>query len=447
MKHLPIIICLAMFANFAFAKTYYVKPGGSDQNTGTSWAAPLKTVTKAVEKAKYGDEVWVAAGTYKHGRPIAMKNGVSMYGGFAGTEKAKTARSGKNETVLSGENSYRIIHNNGAAGEMLNADTVLDGFTLAEGKNFAEGQPVHGGGAIFNSYASLLVSNCRFINNSSETCAGAVYNFESSPRFIGCEFVNNRSGSLGAAIYNENSSPAIDSCTFDGNVTNLDGKHGSAAAVYDKKSNTRITASTCEGGEELYDDKVYEPMGQTAHKQPTEEIPAPPDSSTAATGTPDANEVAGESGNINSGGTDGGDNLSISHLDVSNTAQGAADMSEMLLIGGSASNGGSAANGAIKTGDISVSCGGMTISCVCKPIGLVSGTVYTIRAAAVGENLKYQWYESFDGVEFLPAEGENLSSMKIAADDQFSGRVYYYCEIRGGQSKTATKTVILDFAN
>ena len=117
MKHLPIIICLAMFANFAFAKTYYVKPGGSDQNTGTSWAAPLKTVTKAVEKAKYGDEVWVAAGTYKHGRPIAMKNGVSMYGGFAGTEKAKTARSGKNETVLSGENSYRIIHNNGAAGE------------------------------------------------------------------------------------------------------------------------------------------------------------------------------------------------------------------------------------------------------------------------------------------------------------------------------------------
>lgn len=447
MKHLPILICLTMCANIAFAKTYYVKPGGSDQNTGTSWAAPLKTVTKAVEKAKYGDEVWVAAGTYKHGRPIAMKNGVSMYGGFAGTEKAKTARSGKNETVLSGENSYRIIHNNGAAGEMLNAGTVLDGFTLADGKNFAEGQPVHGGGAIFNSYASLLISNCRFENNTSETCAGAVYNFESSPRFANCEFVNNRSGSLGGAIYNENSSPAIDSCVFDGNVTNLDGIHGSMAAIYDKKSNTRITASTCEGGEELYDDKVYEPMAQTATEQPSDESPAASGNSTVATDTPAGNENTDENGNTNSGGADGGNNLSISHLDVDNTTQGATDMSEMLLMGGSASSGGSAANDALKVGDIVVSCGDMSVSCVCKPIGLVSGTVYTIRAAAVGENLKYQWYESFDGVEFLPAEGENLSSIKIAADGQFSGRVYYYCEIRGGESKTATKTVILDFAN
>ena len=53
-------------------------------------------------KATSGDEIWIAAGTYKptqliktskkNSRHFPLKNGVSIYGGFAGTEKNKEER-------------------------------------------------------------------------------------------------------------------------------------------------------------------------------------------------------------------------------------------------------------------------------------------------------------------------------------------------------------------
>ncbi|HMN59716.1 MAG TPA: hypothetical protein PJ988_05100 [Anaerolinea sp.] len=44
---------------------YYVRGnGGSDGNSGTSWAQAYKNLQKALAVAANGDEIWVAAGVY-----------------------------------------------------------------------------------------------------------------------------------------------------------------------------------------------------------------------------------------------------------------------------------------------------------------------------------------------------------------------------------------------
>ena len=59
---IPVVLC---FYTTAFSTTYYLSPGGSDANTGTSISAPFLTLAKAVSKAIVaGDSILVRSGTY-----------------------------------------------------------------------------------------------------------------------------------------------------------------------------------------------------------------------------------------------------------------------------------------------------------------------------------------------------------------------------------------------
>jgi len=59
-----ICLCMQLLCIHSFAATYYVKPGGNNNNTGTSAANAFQTLQRASDVAGAGDSVIVLAGTY-----------------------------------------------------------------------------------------------------------------------------------------------------------------------------------------------------------------------------------------------------------------------------------------------------------------------------------------------------------------------------------------------
>ena len=93
----------------------YVNEVASGANDGTTWAEAFSALQDALATAQPGDEIWVAQGIYRpdQGQAVTegdreasfrLKNGVALYGGFAGTELMREERDWEaNETVLSGD--------------------------------------------------------------------------------------------------------------------------------------------------------------------------------------------------------------------------------------------------------------------------------------------------------------------------------------------------------
>jgi cysteine-rich repeat protein len=128
------------------AKVIYVRQGASGAKNGTSWPNAYDNLQSALQFAVSGQEIWVAAGTYRPstsntGTPFAMRSGVALYGGFDGvTAGARTQRDFvAYETILSGDlsnndqpaflnradNSSTVV--SGSSG----SNPIVDGFTIA----------------------------------------------------------------------------------------------------------------------------------------------------------------------------------------------------------------------------------------------------------------------------------------------------------------------------
>ncbi|HOE64847.1 MAG TPA: DUF1565 domain-containing protein [Candidatus Sumerlaeota bacterium] len=115
----PVIAFWVIMSTSVFAARYYVKTTGSDSNSGESWDAALKTIVKATQTAKIGDEVWVAEGTYAESKTVDNPTSFVLYGGFAGTESQLSERNiSAHPTIIDGEDARQCVRNSG----------VLDGF-------------------------------------------------------------------------------------------------------------------------------------------------------------------------------------------------------------------------------------------------------------------------------------------------------------------------------
>ena len=101
-----------------------MKTDGDDASSGTAWETAFATLTKAAGTARNGDQVWAAWGTFQEGAELAIKEGVSFYGGFAGTEVLLDERDSETTpTIIEGKGNHRCVMNYG----------LIDGFHITKG--------------------------------------------------------------------------------------------------------------------------------------------------------------------------------------------------------------------------------------------------------------------------------------------------------------------------
>ncbi|HEY3266529.1 MAG TPA: chitobiase/beta-hexosaminidase C-terminal domain-containing protein [Armatimonadota bacterium] len=147
---LPLILLLSL-APLSRAAVLRVTKAGSATPDGQTWATAYGSVQATINAAAAGDEVWVAAGTYVEN--ITLKDGVSLYGGFAGTETARAQRDWTaNESILDGNQTGSVI-----AGSGTSVTTAVDGFTIQNG--VAVGADHNVGGGIYVSGAATISNN------------------------------------------------------------------------------------------------------------------------------------------------------------------------------------------------------------------------------------------------------------------------------------------------
>ena len=246
----------------------YVNAAATGANNGTTWADAFTSLQSALAAANTCPitQIWVAKGTHfptadatgNHSpanartKTFVMKNGVAIYGGFAGTEVNLTDRvlnliSTTNKTILSGDidgtpdvvtgsgSTLSITGNGGNAIHVisnpagLTTTAVLDGFVITAGN--ADGSQSNGfGGGVYNKgisgqFCNPSFRNCSFQGNSA-SFGGAMLNDasssgHSSPVLTNCSFQGNSASNLGGAMYNNGytgiSSPVLTNCAFVGN--------------------------------------------------------------------------------------------------------------------------------------------------------------------------------------------------------------------------------------
>ena len=203
----------------------YVKPTATGTGDGLSWANASADIQAMINASAVNDEVWVAAGVYKpqkdgsgnaspsdpRNKLFLMKDGVKVYGGFAGTETLLTQRNWSlNKTIISGdidnndtdtdgngirESHTEIVGNNAYhlvvfVGVGLTVQPVLDGFILTGGQTFSTpvSAPDHTftipgfgtavissfrGAALMLSAAAAKIRNCVITGNFAN--AGVLY--------------------------------------------------------------------------------------------------------------------------------------------------------------------------------------------------------------------------------------------------------------------------------
>jgi len=233
---LLLVFCVVL-AKPAYAKSTdqtdgvirYVKAGGNGDCSSWEQACELQN---ALATASSGDQIWVAAGTYKpttttdRNISFVLKSGVAIYGGFPAEGGDWSSRDWEtNTTTLSGDigtegdNADNSIHV--VTGNYLDENSILDGFTITLGNANASDCKI--GGGMYLSTSSPLFSNLIFSSNSAFDTGGGIDITYSDPTFINVIFSNNQAGWSGAGMYNDHSNSKLINVTFSGNRATIGG--------------------------------------------------------------------------------------------------------------------------------------------------------------------------------------------------------------------------------
>lgn len=260
--------------------TYFVKSDATGANSGLSWSNAFVNLQDAIQVATAADQIWVAQGTYKPSalnggtteryKTFFITKGMSVYGGFAGTEDSLHQRDPMlHPTILSGDidNNDNNSDGNGIAEKVsdvqganayhvvtlknVNASVLLDGLTVTAGAaELKEG----GGLWVTNGgvqYATVLaVKNCWFSGNFASsggaTYASVLFSGSCALEYQDCFFrgnaATNKAGAIGNYCSSGNLTVHINQCGFEDNTA------ANGGAVYNdlRQGETSIGFTGCQ---------------------------------------------------------------------------------------------------------------------------------------------------------------------------------------------------------
>ena len=229
------VVLVTLWTAAASADVIYVDAGAATGGDGSTWTKAYIYLQDALNDPclAIGDEIWVAAETYKPDTSSAYPGGtgsryatfylgygVALYGGFpAGGGDWEQRDPGTNETILSGDigmwlnnqdNSFHVVTGNG-----VNPTAILDGFTITAGNAHSSYYYEDRGGGMYNyNYSNPTVINCTFRGNSAYRYGGGIYNEYSNPTVINCTFSGNSAIYGGGMCNYDHSNPMVINCIF-----------------------------------------------------------------------------------------------------------------------------------------------------------------------------------------------------------------------------------------
>ncbi|HVP12518.1 MAG TPA: right-handed parallel beta-helix repeat-containing protein [Phycisphaerae bacterium] len=257
--HRAVVAIFACFFSAAATNAqtiWYVDDDAPAGGDGQSWGTAYQFLQDALVAAAVSDEIRVAQGTYRPDRDAAhpggtgdrhatfqLKNGVALYGGYAGVGSADPDQrdTATYESVLSGdmgcndvpsefpygsshtENSYHVVTASGTVGT-----AVLDGFVVTAGHadefvDFYDLGPDACGGGMYTLTGSPTLYDCTFRANFAYSGAGIYSAVGSNPILVDVTFNRNWSGGDGGGMSNANSSgPLLTGCLFSENYQHIE---------------------------------------------------------------------------------------------------------------------------------------------------------------------------------------------------------------------------------
>lgn len=225
-----------------------VTPAGAGD--GTCWAAPstLSAVLDAYQPGAF-DEIWCVGQIYRITETLTIPEGVSLLGGFVGTETASDQRVfdskgyPRTSTVFMSDGAAPILQC-GESGASTSGNTI-DAIMFSDA--IATGTTTPGAGITMYGGVGSVITRCTFINNTQSdvdsTWGGAIGGENFTIR--GCRFHGNMGGA-GGAVHSAALS-TISNSVFHSNFARIEG-----GAIYlnngGKIENCVVYNNTAESG-------------------------------------------------------------------------------------------------------------------------------------------------------------------------------------------------------
>lgn len=230
-----------------------------EDQDGDGWLSAYDNLQSALDVAEDGDQIWIAAGTYKPStsglkseedlleylelfepellsqyksnqdplnelkndptrKTFNLNKNIAIYGGFEGNETNIDQRvQNTNETILSGNIDDPNSHLDNCKSVIRvvrpTATPLIDGLSISDSYNYS-------GGSINIAFASFFINNCKIKSNQN---SGIKVFYDSELTIQNSEVSNNTTTSHGAGVRVYRSTLLMNNCRLEGNSSEKTG--------------------------------------------------------------------------------------------------------------------------------------------------------------------------------------------------------------------------------